>query len=538
MKEYGMKHSFSRYGLALGVLAPAFLCAVSNDNVEQVGRSFLTVRPLFQPASPELISLWRDKQAHGKDDGMDGSLQICVYGGQSTSNEELVGYFSPTGKCKLRAVDETNRSETGPFQLYAPFFSVAGTAAAAGGPQANYFDSTISLNPKHTEVGVGFAYRQSVWHSDEEDWGLFLKAVLPISWVKNELGLTEKVANNDGAPVVLAGENQRIFYDSMTKAFNQKAWKYGKIATDCDACGDALHKTGVADIQLTFGYEWLQHHPYHMEGYVGILIPTGNKVTSAYLFEPIVGRGKHFGIMWGSAFGCDLWDDCAGADKHLRFEVAMNSMYLFSKEQMRSFDLKGRPWSRYIDVYTSQENAESVAALPAPANVLTATPGINIFTRSADVTPGLEFTITPALVFEWCNFVGEFGYNYYTRGEDHIELCSFPANTIALRSVLGNGLTMPFQKINAIVEDPSIAPATPVTTANYSRSIITLDDIDINSAATPSYFTNTIYAALGYSHMHNCYPVMAGIGASYEFGNHTNAAVDRWTLWIKGSLSF
>jgi hypothetical protein len=533
-----MKQRFSIYGCVLGMLIPGLAYAISNDNVEQVGRSFLTVHPLLQPASPELISLWRDKQAHGKDDGIDGSLQIIIYGGQSVSNEELVGYFSPTGKCKLRAVDEDDRSVTGPFQLYAPFFSVAGTASTSTGTQDNYFDSTISINPKHSEAGVGFAYRQSVWHDDEEIWGLFLKAVMPITWVKNDMGLTEKTANNDDAPVVLSGENPpRVFYDNMIEAFNQKAWKYGKIATNCE-CPDAMKETGVADIQLTFGYEWLQHHPYHMEGYVGILIPTGNKVTSEYLFEPIVGRGKHFGIMWGSAFGCDLWDCIENGDKHLRFEVAMNSIYLFSKEQIRSFDLKGRPWSRYIDVYVSQENATEISTLPSPASILTATPGINVFSRSADVTPGLEFTITPALVFEWCNFVGELGYNYYTRAADHIELCGFPSNTIALRSINGNGLTMPFQTISAIVEDPSIAQATPVSIANYSRSVITLDDIDINSASTPSYFTNTIYLALGYSHMHNCYPIMAGLGASYEFGNHTNAAVDRWTLWVKGSISF
>lgn len=532
-----MKHFFPT-ALALSLLASCYLSGITNNHLEYVGRSYLTIRPLLQPASPELISLWRDNEAHAKEDGIDGNLQIIVYGGQSTSKQDLTAYFSPTGNCSLMDSDEDNRATVGSdFQLYAPFFSVSGTEGEASTmPSQSFFSSTITLNPKHTEAGVGFAYRQSVWHDDCDVWGLFLKAVMPITWVKNDLGLQETNINNgDDAPVVLPGDNPRVFYNNMIAAFNQPAWQYGKIAT-CNNCEDALTETGVADIQVYFGYEWLQHHPYHMEGYVGILIPTGTKVTSRYLFEPIVGRGKHFGIMFGSAFGCDLWD-AEDADQHLRFELALNSLYLFSKEQTRSIDLKGRPWSRYIDVYESPEDAAMVAGLTSPANVLTATPGINVFTRCVDVNPGLEVTITPSLVFEWCDFLGEIGYSYYARGSDHIELCGFPS-TIAFRSVNGAGETMPFQTIDARVEDPSIAPATPVTLANYATSVITPDQLDLNSCATPAFYTATIYGALGYSHTHGCHPIMAGIGASYELSDHCNAGLDRWTVWGKASIAF
>src|ERR1700722_7290553 len=140
MKEYGMKHLFSR-ALAITLLAPCCLFGITNDGLEYVGRSYLTIRPLLQPASPELISLWRDKQAHGKDDGIDGNLQIIVYGGQSTSSADLTAYFSPTGKCSLMDSDEDNRATVGSdFQLYAPFFSVAGVESETPtDPTANFF---------------------------------------------------------------------------------------------------------------------------------------------------------------------------------------------------------------------------------------------------------------------------------------------------------------------------------------------------------------------------------------------------------------
>jgi hypothetical protein len=97
---------------------------------------------------------------------------------------------------------------------------------------------------------------------------------------------------------------------------------------------------------------------------------------------------------------------------------------------------------------------------------------------------------------------------------------------------------MPFQQISAIVEDPSIAPAAAVPLADYATSVININDLDPNSAATPSYYTATLYGALGYSHNYGCYPLMFGLGGSYELTDHTNAGLDRWTLWLKGSIAF
>jgi hypothetical protein len=159
-----------------------------------------------------------------------------------------------------------------------------------------------------------------------------------------------------------------------------------------------MKKTGLADIEFKIGYEWLQHEPAHMETYLGLIIPTSNKQNGQYVFEPIIGRGRHAGVMFGSSLGLDIWENAAG-DKMIRFELANHSEYLFDRHQIRSFDLKNKPWSRYIDLYANEEQAQEAAALTNPAFGITlATPGINVLTQQVKVTPGLVHDINSAFI--------------------------------------------------------------------------------------------------------------------------------------------
>ena len=46
-------------------------------------------------------------------------------------------------------------------------------------------------------------------------------------------------------------------------------------------------KTGVADIEFKVGYEWIQEEPFHLESYLGILIPTGNKPSGQFFLSQL-----------------------------------------------------------------------------------------------------------------------------------------------------------------------------------------------------------------------------------------------------------
>jgi hypothetical protein len=328
---------------------------------------------------------------------------------------------------------------------------------------------------------------------------------------------------------------------NMIDAFRQKGFLFGKI----DDCADAMKKTRVADMELKFGYEWLIHEPCHLESYIGLIIPTGNKPKGEYMFEAVVGSGKHVGISFGSNIGVQIWAD-EDKERCLRVEHASHSQYLFKKDQVRSFDLKNRPWSRYLSMYASLEEATAAAAttptLPT-GNQFSFTPGINIMTREVQVTPGFSHNMNSAIIYQSKGLAVEGGYNFFARRAEHIEFdCSFP-ETAALKDIVtGRGTTNPLRDISGTSQIEQLVIITvdgnvPVPLANYSQSIITADDIDLASASTPCNLAHTIYGSLGYNWDEREYPMGMHFGGSYTFSNSNNSVVDRWTLWGKFIIS-
>lgn len=54
-----------------------------------------------------------------------------------------------------------------------------------------------------------------------------------------------------------------------------------------DDSADAMKRTGLADMEVKLGYEWLQQEPCHLESYVGLILPTGNAPTGEYLLKQL-----------------------------------------------------------------------------------------------------------------------------------------------------------------------------------------------------------------------------------------------------------
>src|SRR5581483_4712736 len=135
-----------------------------------------------------------------------------------------------------------------------------------------------------------------------------------------------------------------------------------------------LKKSGVADLELKIGHDSCCSESCYVNGYLGVLVPTGNRPKARYIFEPIIGFNRHVGLLFGGEMCYELW---CGCDSSLIWEAAVDSRYLFSGRERRSFDLKYRPWSRYLLVY----------ATPADAAAGIVSPGINFFTQDFKVTP-------------------------------------------------------------------------------------------------------------------------------------------------------
>ncbi len=502
-------------------------CTDSCD-FKATSKSFLSIHPPFQSNSPEMVSAFRDDRMHIRKDGKHGTAQLVLFGSKTTNEEDLARYFFPFGKTSLAVSEFIEDSED--FDLLALHFNIFTQQGLR---------SKISIEPQQSVIGVGFHYRQSFKRNEEKGRGFFFSVSTPLTRVKNDLNFREKIITDGGEADKFADENSVA---TMKEAFNQKEWKFGKIKTE------SMTKTRLADIEVKLGYEWLQHNPCHMESYFGIVIPTGNRPDGEFVFEPIVGNGKHAGILFGSAFGIQIWNDEV-KDKHLRIEYNTHSQYLFKKEQTRSFDLKNKPWSRYMEVYANEDQARQAAALfaddPLKGSNL-ATPGINVFTQKVNVTPGFSSNFNTALVYRSKGFDGEIGYNFFARRSECVKLACAWKEDPALKHQGGEGTTNPIRDItgNKFLESATLVDLDgnfllPVPVANYQDSLIKEKDLDLQSAATPCMLTHTVYGAFGYRWDDREYPVFLSYGGSYTFSRNNNNAVPRkWTLWGKFGFSF
>lgn len=503
-------------------------CTPKNScDCEITSRSYLAVRPNFQSESPEMISGFRSNRLHAREGGQHGAAEVVLFGSKSNNEDDLARYFFPFCKTEL-IVDERVGlgSPPQPQDLLAQHFNIFTLNGT--------FRSKISIRPQTSSVGAGFYARKAFCVNEEKGRGFFTSASFPVMRVKNDLNFQEDIINDGGGANNNSDEN---VFENMTQALVQPEWQFGKINRF------ALKKTGVADIELKVGYEWIQQEPFHLESYLGILIPTGNKPNSEFLFEPVVGHGRHWGVMFGNAIGVQIWKDEV-KDRSLRVEYTGHSKYLFRNTQCRSIDLFCKPWSRYIEVYRDEDQATVASTLSGSQATNFATPGINVLTIPIKVRPGFSYNMTTAAVFNARNWQFEAGYNLYLRQSECLKLpCPWQEGP-AIKNHTGNGDTNPIRDMtgNARLENITLnsTPGTGnrIDLGDYKFNFIKEEDLDLNSAASPCIISHTIYASGGYNWQDRDLPIFANIGGSYEFSNSNNAVVERWTLWGKLGLSF
>lgn len=536
------------------VLPAAQLSADCKCECDTISHTFFSVRPQFQSASPEKTTMFRDRM-DARDDGRGGAFQLAVFGGKSTRTEDLRHFFFPSCKDKLNVTEVTTSTDLTLFDLNALHFNVVSQHTAnlitETQPYSPFFESSITMCPRQSTFGIGMTYRQNLTalmdEKGERDYSWWFEISSPLVYIKNDLQLKETITTTiDDAGGVLgevAGLEDQIFVSNMTEAFKQKAWKYGKI----DTCGRT--KWGLADIEVKFGGEWVKEDSCRLEGYVGVLIPTSNKPCAEYMFEPIVGHNKHWGFIEGGTACFKIWE-AQDEDKKVKFVYDMQGMYLFSRLEKRSFDLKCKAWSRYMRVYENKDQAQMAYNLFAAQNYVAAallsSPGINTFTEDLNVSPRINCNSNMAVIYNngENGFRGEFGYNFYARQSECVELACAWKKEAALVGSNGAGETSRFGTI--------IDPKNPVYNANldenvnidrdinhYDESIITESDLDLESAAHPASFSHTIYASMGkiWDNDEKEYPAFLSGGCSYEFSQDNNA-LNRWMLWVKGGVSF
>lgn len=495
---------------------------------EVTAKSFFSMRGFFDdPTSPAKVSLIR--QAVQELPTRNGSLvQVVPFGGKTRNDKQLAWYFGPSCKRVLHVAANPARNP----DILSENLGIY--------TQNDEFESNFCLSPEQKFAGVGFNYRTHFLCKDENR-GFFLDVTLPVYSVENKMNLAEDVTNTGGGVLVAGGPA------NVTEAFKQPSWNFGRINDCCK-----MRKTGVSMLDIQLGYGWGKDQA-HMHSYLGVLIPTGNKVTSEYVFEPIIGWNHHTAIHFGSSFGIKLWENECG-DRSIWYELAIDSRFFFENEQCRTFDLKGKPWSRYMTVYANRAQAVEASNLCTGGNVdqgtVLGTPGVNIFTQRVKVQPRFQRSYNTAFVVDLGDLTLEGGYNFFSRDSECVKLACPWEELVGITTqrqsdgtfVATDGPALKdaiqacgFTNGAQTIGKPFLGSSEPV--ANYADNIITVDQIDFSSAEAPCLLSHWIYGSVGYTIDCGCVRTLLGLGAGYEFSGD-NAGADRLGAWAKVAVIF
>ncbi len=359
-------------------------------------------------------------------------------------------------------------------------------------------------------------------------------------------------------------------------------------------CCQRLAKTGLSDIQMALGWNFLCNKDYHCGLNFCASAPSGTRPEGYYLFEPIIGNGKHWECGGGITAHWKFWNTCIHDDHEESLALYMNARitHLFNTRQCRTFDLSCKPLSRYMLAAKFDEPVNNLQAGPDSSSLSIPSkqfqgiyaPVANLTRCAVDVSVDVQADVSLMLQYSAGNFSADLGYNFWGKSCEKIKLdcsCSpFEKNTWALKgdafmygfsynstSTLGAATALSETQKNATIcsgtnnwpdgigssaraQNPGIDnkqlawdssdnpliiyDALSSTTAQVYTSkdplFINSDDIDINSARAEG-MSHKIFAHFDYTWKNKTGVIpYIGIGGEVEFGGHCNTACCSRTL--------
>lgn len=286
---------------------------------------------------------------------------------------------------------------------------------------------------------------------DELYNGLYLRIHAPITHTKWTLGLdscivcepkfrgcptfpgcymfssTSTVVCDDVNPMLdpLAQADGNCTTDSLRVALSgnftfgdmKEPWRYGRFSF-CPR-----DKTGIADIDAIMGYNFWHHDFSHFGFFVITVVPTGNRPKAKYIFEPLVGNGKHWEFGGGLTTHLSTANPCFNAGIYIEGNVT----WVFNTHQIRSFDFTNNgPLSRYMllkefdPVCNDSSNnplGEFQDSFEYNERLMNA---INFATRNCEVHVGLKSDVSAKAYVSAGNWALDAGYNFWYRNKETI----------------------------------------------------------------------------------------------------------------------
>jgi hypothetical protein len=488
-EEITVKRFFKKI---FGFLFLATLCLANIKAATYSNKTFLMPRPVGVNMAMEYTTWHKILFNNPPENQFGANFEVTGFYQDSDNKKDLGKYFGVNKKHDFVIGDATKDVK---FDYI--FHAVTGHDTTS---------AKVEFNPNQKAYGARLDYYQDLCFILK---GLYLKANTPFVKIENNMHMdiddaTDLFANNNLEKYFKGKYIQE--FDSHADVQNmqtnlKKAKIHGEQSTE-----------GFADVDVILGYKGFDEERYQIKFNLGLTIPTGNDVKGESLFEAIRGNGRHWGFGGGFDAQVDLYKKNHWT---IRLINAYNYRYLFESFEKRTLGLN-KTFRDQINF--SQYFLLGKVSAEHNQNLI---PAANILTTKVDVTPGSQLDGILSLDFIYKNFVFDLGYNLFFREHESLELNEDP-----------------FGDDQYGVAEPSFNTANAFTqTAAIEDHLLTIHDLDLKGASTPSLLTHKLYGGLGWAMSKKGYSALLGIGGSYEFAT-SNCDLETWALWAKFGVSF
>jgi hypothetical protein len=533
----------------IGLLPPLILSSFFCRGFDLIGTSFFMPRSVSVDSARELTD-WHPYINKANQHSIYGAFYANPTYTQSVRPERIAQALFGTNMLAVSGSQVLTRE---PDDWLADYFGLAPT-----------FHSLVHIKPLIRNALVDFNF-----YIGRENW--YFRAHMPGVWTQWNLDLDEQVAGTQTAfPAgYMATDSVNPGAQSFTKAM-QGTTKFGQMQTPLRAgkiCGKQT-KVGFAEMQLALGYNFVNQENGHAGLNIRGSIPTGTRPTGEFLFEPVIGNGKHAELGVGFTGHVLIWEK--DGEQELSFFADVNLTHQFKSHQCRSFDFCATPTCSIDSCCTTcaSSNSRIGSACCCPPNFASRyillkefdaqgdytnrlIPAVNVTTRYCSVSVDFQADLAAMFGYTYKGFVFDVGYNGWFRSKEKITLTSdLPKNTYALKGI--QNVAAPDQQAtqsyatihgNLLEDQDFVADAFPP---------VFVQKLDPNSAQSQKALTHKFFAYLGYgfettyAREPRTYIPFLGIGGDIEiegmnrdstFHPYKNT-LSQWELWLKGGFSY
>ena len=468
----------------------------------KTGKSFMFTRPLYHNVNIER-AIW-----HGLMDTKEKQtrIQIIPIFQKSFESESIKKYFLLGDKTELLVTGDSATS-VADRDIRAEWLGIDNGS--------HNFSGTMSVKPEQTQYGAIGEFNVNLrelvpWKFLENFW---VGVTVPFVHVKNNLNLSQSQVENKGT-----GGPKDILeaFAGKTKPNNADPLSFARM----DA--EERSGTGVPEIRLKFGAQYESENGIKLGNQTFFVIPLTEVPDSKYVFSPLLGNNKHYGMGSTVNFEVPLCNPTDNSE--CSFFLDGSTVFYLTRTQTRTFDLFNKPFSRYIQV-RKEGTSETI-------------PAANILTLDVKADPFNYGEISTGFRLNFDNFETQFGYGLWAHGEEKLTL---KETFTTLYGIAGEGNDKSASnstiKTKPQTTDPSPTTSTIQIKNDTEFTTIKQADIDLTSAAAQSAVVHKIQASAGWIFKKGDTTGIASLGVAIDIP-HRNGAIKNVSAWGKLGFSF